>query len=256
MTHARYDAIGDGYASTRREDPDWMRRIDAALGPARTVVNVGAGAGSYEPRGRVVIPVEPSAVMAAQRPADRPAVRAFAHALPLHDKSVDAAMTVLSLHHWDDQQEAGVREMARVARQRVVILTIDPHIEHLMWLMADYLTEVAELDRRIFPPPARVAAWLGGASIEAVPISRDTPDWSLMSFWAHPGRVLDPAARQATSGFARQTDEVVARVVRDVGRDLADGTWDRRYGHLRDLDAYDCGLRLIVADLTRGARDC
>jgi SAM-dependent methyltransferase len=245
---ARYDVIGRGYARTRREDPRRAARIAAALGDARSVVNVGAGAGSYEPRDRPVVAIEPSDVMAAQRPPElAPAIRASAGALPLRDGAVDAAMAVLSLHHWDAEQERGVREMRRVARGPVVIVTYDPRVSGRMWLMADYLPEVAQLDLRIFPSPRRIAAWLGGAvHVEELPIARDTPDWMLGSFWAHPERVLDADARAATSGFARMPPAVVERVVEAVGRDLASGEWDRRHGHLRDLAELDVGLRLIV----------
>ncbi len=201
----RYERIGRGYARTRREDPKLARRIHHALGDARTVVNIGAGAGSYEPRDRYVLAIEPSDVMAEQRPTELPpAIRASAGQLLLLDQSVDAAMAILTVHHWDDEQEAGVREMRRVARGSVVILTYDPDVSGQMWLMAEYLPEVAELDRRIFPSVELLASWLGGRTeVEVVPISRDTPDWTLGSFWAHPERVLDEAARNATSGFAR-----------------------------------------------------
>ena len=244
----RYDSIGQGYARTRREDPDIRARIHSALGDARTVVNVGAGAGSYEPTDRRVIAIEPSDVMAAQRlPEMAPAIRASAGALPLRDASVDAAMSVLSVHHWDEERERGVREMRRVARGPVVIVTYDPRVSASMWLMADYLPEVAALDLQIFPVPELFAQWLGGGvTIEPIPISRDTPDWMLGSFWAHPERVLDAQARFATSGFARMSPDVTDRVVAQVSKDLEDGSWDRRYGTLRNLDAYDVGLRLVV----------
>jgi SAM-dependent methyltransferase len=244
----RYERIGRGYAHTRREDPRLARRIHGALGEARTVVNVGAGSGSYEPRERYVVPIEPSDVMAAQRPPDlAPAIRAGAGALPLRDDSVDAAMAILTVHHWDEDQERGVREMRRVARGAVVILTYDAEVSGQMWLMADYLPEVAELDRRIFPSVEKVADWLGGETrVERVPIPNDTPDWTLGSFWAHPERVLDPVARRATSGFARMPEEVVDRVAMAVGRDLESGAWDRRHGHLRRMREYDAGLRLIT----------
>jgi SAM-dependent methyltransferase len=247
-TPPRYDHIGTGYANTRRPDPRIHESIFAALGDSKTVLNVGAGAGSYEPTDRHVLAVEPSDVMAAQRKPDAaPALRARAEDLPLRDRSMDAAMTVLSVHHWDAGRERGVREMRRVARGPVVIVTFDPRLSGAMWLMADYLPEVAALDHRIFPHPELIATWLGGdVSIEPLPIHRDTPDWMLGSFWAHPERVLDAEARAATSGFARMSPEVLERVVTEVGRDLKDGTWDRRYGHLRSLDEYDVGLRLIV----------
>jgi methyltransferase family protein len=244
----RYDTIGNGYARTRREEPRFAAAIAAALSDARTVVNVGAGTGSYEPRDRHVVAIEPSDVMAAQRPRElAPALRAQAGDLPLRDGAVDAAMTILSLHHWDAQQQLGVRELRRVASGPVVIFTCDPEVSAAMWLMADYLSEVAELDRRIFPRVDELAGWLGGTTrVDVIPIPRDTCDWMLMSFWAHPERVLDPAARNATSGFARMAQAVVDRVVAAVGNDLADGTWDARHGHLRALDAYDAGLRLVV----------
>jgi SAM-dependent methyltransferase len=249
MAAPRYDAIGQGYATLRREDPAVAARIAEALGDARTVVNVGAGAGSYEPRDRHVVAIEPSDVMAAQRPRElAPAIRAGAGELPLRDDGVDAAMAILTVHHWDADLERGVRELRRVARGPVVILTYDPEVSGAMWLMADYLTEVGAMDRKICPPPERLAGWLGGdAGVHVLPIARDTPDWTLMSFWAHPERVLDADARAATSGFARQPPEVVERVVADVGRDLASGAWDERHGHLRALDDHDAGLRLVVA---------
>jgi SAM-dependent methyltransferase len=244
----RYDRIGAGYASMRAEDPALALLIEQALGDARTVVNVGAGAGSYEPADRHVIAIEPSDVMAAQRSPDRvPAIRAFAGDLPLRDASVDAALCVLSLHHWDDEQERGVRELRRVARGPVVIVTFDAAVCARMWLVADYLPEVGELDARIFPPIETLADWLGGpVQATPIPIARDTPDRTFASFWSHPERVLDPDARAATSGFARMSGEVVERVVGAVGEDLERGCWDARHGHLRTLDAYDAGMRLVV----------
>lgn len=247
----RYDQIGHGYSSRRREDPTLSKKIAKALSDARTVVNVGAGAGSYEPHDRLVIPIEPSEVMIRQRPSTGfPAIRASAESLPLFDKDVDAAMAVLSLHHWEPFQEKGARELKRIARDRVVIVTIDPRVSGRMWLMADYLQEVASLDNQIFPLPETISEWLDCTTdIEVVPVSRDTPDWNLMSFWAHPERVLDGAARGATSGFARQTEAVVQRVVTAVAQDLQNGRWERRNGHLRSLDEYDAGLRIITAKL-------
>ncbi|MES2604223.1 MAG: class I SAM-dependent methyltransferase [Pseudomonadota bacterium] len=246
---ARYDTIGHGYSRTRREDPRFAAQIHAALGNARTVVNVGAGTGAYEPADRHVIAIEPSDVMAAQRPLElAPAIRASADSIPLRDRSVDAAMAVLSVHHWDAGCEKGVRELRRVAREAVVILTYDATVSGAMWLMADYLPEVAAMDLRIFPPPEQLAEWLGGkVQITTLPIPNDTPDWMLGAFWAHPERVLDANARAATSGFSRMPANVVDRVVAAVSRDLASGLWDDRHGHLRSLAEFDAGLRLIVA---------
>jgi len=244
----RYETIGRGYAQRRREDPNLKSEIEAALAGAGTIVNVGAGGGSYEPAGSRVIAVEPSDVMVSQRPAGLgPAVRGLAQALPLATDSVEGAMAVLTLHHWHPDQQQGIREMRRVARGPIVVVSIDPVISNRMWLMADYLHEVAELDLQIFPAPAMIASWLGDkAEIRTLPIHRDTPDETLMSFWAHPERVLDEQARNATSGFARQSPEVVQRVVTAVKRDLESGAWEAKHGHLRALDAFDAGLRLIV----------
>lgn len=174
----RCEAIGGGYARTRREDPRVAALIDRALGGARSVVNVGAGTGSYEPPGRHVIAVEPSDVMASQRPSGlAPAIAATAGQLPLRDDSVDAAMAVLTVHHWDAEQKRGIRELSRVARDTVVIVTYDPEVHGSMWLMADYLPEVADLDMRICPRPEQIVAWLGGgAEVQTIETTRDTPD--------------------------------------------------------------------------------
>jgi SAM-dependent methyltransferase len=202
---ARYGQIGGGYSLTRREDPRISSAIRSALGEARSVVNVGAGTGSYEPDDRYVIAVEPSDVMAAQRPPTiPPAIRASAADLPLLDDSVDAAMAVLTIHHWDDELERGIQELRRVARDTVVILTYDPVVSGEMWLMADYLPEAAELDRRTFPAPELLVGWLGGRTrIEVLPIARDTPDWML----ARSGRI-----RNACSTSVRGTRPPVSHV--------------------------------------------
>ena len=249
-TAAQYDTIGQGYSQTRREEPTIRDRIHAALGNARTVVDVGAGAGSYEPSDRHVVAIEPSGVMIAQRPSESaPAICATATNLPLRDDSFDAAMSVVSLHHWDDCQK-GVRELRRVTRGPVILLTYDAEVSGQMWLMADYLPETAALDRQIFPAPEQLGAWLGGRfTVEIVPIPRDCKDWMIGSFWAHPERVLDPEARAATSGFSRMDTQIVERVVSNVSRDLQSGDWDKRYGQLRGLNSFDAGLRLVVASV-------
>ncbi|MGQ0832673.1 MAG: class I SAM-dependent methyltransferase [Microthrixaceae bacterium] len=187
--------------------------------------------------------------MAGQRPSDRvPALRGRAAPLPLRDGSVDAAMAVLTIHHWDEQQERGVRELRRVARGPVIIVTYDADVCAEMWLYRDYLPEAAALDRATFPPIDELVTWLGGSvGVEAVLSSRDTPDWTLGSFWAHPERVLDGDARRATSAFARMDAAVVERVVTSVERDLSNGAWGARNGDLRELAELDVGMRLIVA---------
>ena len=247
-TALRYNTIGHGYSQTRQVGPTIRDRIHAALGGARTVVNVGAGTGSYEPRDRYVLAIEPSEVVAAQMSSGlAPALRANACDLPLRDRSVDAAMALLSLHHWDDCKK-GLSELRPVARGPVVLLTYDAEVSGRMWLMADYAPEIAALDRRVFPDPKQLGQWLREKfTIEVVPIPRNCADWMLGSFWAHPGRVLDPAARAATSGFARLSPHVVERVISEVSRDLKSGAWDDRYERLRTLDSFDAGLRLLIA---------
>jgi len=214
-------------------------------------VNVGAGSGSYEPRELLVVAVEPSAVMVAQRPQDRAcAVRASAGRLPIQDRGVDAAMAVLTIHHWDEELDAGLSELLRVAREAILIVTYDPMVSSRMWLVNDYLPEVGDLDLATFPDIGWLVDRLGGdVEVETVFTARDTPDWTFGSFWAHPERVLDEVARNATSGFARMDTAVVRRVVNDVKRDLEDGSWDRRHGHLRSATEYDAGMRLVVARL-------
>jgi len=237
------------YSRSRRDDPELSAHIAAALGDARTVVSVGAGAGSYEPRDRYVLAVEPSDVMAAQRPVGLArAIRGVADQLPLRDAAVDAAMAILTVHHWDEGQQRGVRELRRVARGPVVIVTFDADVCAQMWLTREYMPEVADLDRRIFPAIGQLCDWLGGeVTVETVPVAADTPDWTLASFWAHPERVLDPQARAATSGFARMSDAVVDRVTAAVKRDLKTGVWDEHHGELRTLSSLDVGQRLVVA---------
>jgi SAM-dependent methyltransferase len=246
---ARYDTIGSGYAAFRREDPLLTAQIERALGEAGSVINVGAGTGSYEPADRYVVAVEPSDVMAGQRPPQRaPAVRATADALPYRDDAFDAAMAILTVHHWDDTQARGVAELRRVARGPVIVVTFDIAVCGEMWLMRDYLPEIAALDRGIFPSLDQLTTWMGGeVSVEAVPIGADTPDWHLASYWAHPERVLDDGARNATSGFARMPAEVVQRAVAELRHDLESGVWERRNGHLRALDECDVGMRLLVS---------
>lgn len=247
---AAYDRIGRGYAQTRRPDPRIAARIRAALGDARSVVNVGAGAGAYEPEGVEVLAVEPSQVMIAQRPPGAaPAIQACAEALPLADGAVDAAMAVLTIHHWADARR-GIAEMLRVARDRVVVVTLDPDVAGAMWLY-EYAPEIAKLTRETFPPMAGLTRWLGGAHVEPVPIPRDCTDLFLEAFWSRPELVLDARARAGTSGFARLPPGIERRIVAAVRSDLRSGEWDRRHSHLRACAAYDGGLRILTSRAAR-----
>ncbi|MCA9578649.1 MAG: hypothetical protein R3B40_21025 [Polyangiales bacterium] len=162
---------------------------------------------------------------------------------------------IMTVHHWDEGLWAGLGELARVARERVVILTLDARVSSGLWLLRDYLPELAELEARIFPALEDLAARLGGrTAVEVVPLSRDTPDGMLVSFWGTPAAVLDPARRAATSGFARLPPAVVDRAVCALRDDLASGAWDARNGALRTQAAWDVGLRLVVSELA-GAPD-
>ncbi len=246
----RYDTIGSGYAERRRPDPRIAAAIEEALGDARTVLNVGAGTGSYEPTDRPVVAIEPSLAMALQRPQHLPpAVLGVAESLPLADKSVDAALAALTIHHWSDQRR-GIQELLRVTRRRVVLLTIDPDVEAEMWLFTDYVPEVAVRDRLEFPSVEQVAAWLGqNVTVRTLPVPADCTDGFLLSFWSRPEAVLDPRARRATSGFARLDDEVEAVAVARLAADLQSGAWDRTHGALRTAASLDVGLRLVIAEL-------
>jgi SAM-dependent methyltransferase len=246
-TSIDYERLGHGYAERRRPDPRIAAQIHAALGDARTVVNVGAGAGSYEPLDRYVIAVEPSATMRAQRPSElAPAIDASAERLPLDNDSVDAGMAVLTLHHWTDP-EAGLRELRRVVRGPVIVVTFDLHVLASFWLIDEYLPEVLEDDRERFPPIERVSRALGGATVEPVPVPADCTDGFFEAFYSRPECYLDPAVRAAHSAWPRMPPGVKERCVARLRDDLESGAWDARHGELRDLPTYDAGLRLIAS---------
>ena len=242
---ARYDAIGRTYTATRGTDPRIAARIWDALGDARTVVNVGAGTGSYEPPDRAVTAVEPSAVMIAQRPPGAaPAVQASAEALPFDDASFDAAMAVLTLHHWSDLR-AGCAELRRVARDRVVVFSWDPTYVGRMWLGPEYFPQHAGEDVEGFPSLADQAAALG-AEVEVVPIPWDCRDGFFSAFWRRPEAYLDPAVRAGISTLAKRSEEELAEGLARLRADLESGAWARRHADLLERDALDLGYRLFV----------
>jgi len=242
-----YDSIGHTYAVTRRTEPRIAARIWAALGDARTVLNVGAGTGSYEPPGRDVIAVEPSALMRAQRPpGTAPCVAALAESLPFEDQSFDAAMAVSTVHHWQDPI-AGLREMRRVAR-RVVVFTFDATDSgwrRRFWLTRDYLPEAADL--LVGRPELTVQAGAIGACIEPVFVPWDCADGFFEAYWRRPEAYLDDRVRRGVSVWARLGPEVERRAVRNLRDDLVSGRWAERNSDLVTLDAADLGLRLLVA---------
>jgi len=244
---ADYGSIGRGYASIRQPDPRIEAIVWSALGDAKTVVNVGAGAGSYEPRDREVTAVEPSASMRAERPADRvPAIDATSEALPFDDDSFDAAMASVTVHQWP-QLEKGLREMRRVSRGPVVILTFSPQVPEPWWQPV-YVPELFEVEARRMPELDRVAAALGGeVEVRVVPIPADCIDGFGQAFFARPERTLDPDVRRAMSAWSFLPADVVQRYERELGDDLASGAWDETWGSFRTMASFDGGLRLVIA---------
>jgi len=241
-----YDTIGATYTVTRRTEPRIAARIWAALGDARTVLNVGAGTGSYEPPGREVTAVEPSAVMRAQRPPGAaPCVAAVAESLPFEDQSFDAAMAFSTVHHWQDPI-AGLREMRRVAR-RVVVFTFDASTtgwHRRFWLTRDYLPEFAGL--LVGRPSLTEQARAIGARMEPVLIPWDCADGFFEAYWRRPKAYLDDHVRRGVSVWARVGPEVEQRAVRSLRDDLVSGRWVERNRDLVALDAAELGLRLLV----------
>ena len=247
MTHASYDQIGRGYTATRRPDPRLAAAISAALGDAGTVVNVGAGAGAYEPVAASVVAVEPSWLMIRQRsrPASR-AVQAIAEALPFRAATFDAALAVLTIHHWTDWRQ-GIAEMKRVAK-RVVLFTFDTAAVRHFWLTETYFPELVELDRKRSPSIAELVRALGDCTVDRIAVPHDCADGFLAAFWRRPEAYLDSNVRAAMSGFALLDQNVVARGIARLQSDLESGVWDRDHGHLRSLDALDAGYRLLATN--------
>jgi SAM-dependent methyltransferase len=241
---AVYDRIGIGYADLRVPDPRVAQHVVDALGDARTVVNVGAGAGSYEPV-RTVLAVEPSPVMLAQRPpGSAPAVQAVAEALPLRDLACDAALAVLTTHHWSDPG-AGLDELARVSRRQVVLTWDQRFTAGRFWLLRDYLPEAAEREAGLAALDAVVAHW-PDARVEVVPVPWDCTDGFFAAYWRRPEAFLVPAVRAAISGLALLDPRLVQDAVRRLGDDLASGAWQERYADLLALEELDCGYRLVI----------
>ena len=240
-----YDTIGATYSVTRRTEPRIAAQVWAALGDAGTVLNVGAGTGSYEPSDRDVTAVEPSAIMRAQRPAGAAlCVAATAESLPFDDKSFDAAMAFATVHHWQDPI-AGLREMRRVAR-RVVVFTCDTSDRswrRRFWLTRDYLPEVAASRVGLATELARTI----GARMEPVLIPWDCADGFFEAYWRRPEAYLDEHVRRGISVWTSVGPDAEQRAVRSLRDDLASGRWVERNRDLLDLEAAELGLRLLVA---------
>ncbi|HUQ39567.1 MAG TPA: methyltransferase domain-containing protein [Acidimicrobiales bacterium] len=243
---AVYDRIGTTYTAHRRPDPRIAALIRARLGAIGPVLDVGAGAGAYEPDDLAVVAVEPSVTMIAHRPAGAgPVVRGVAEALPLASQSCAAGMAVFTVHHWTDPL-AGLAEVRRVVRGPIVVLTWEAEAADRFWLVDDYVPMAKTLDQHT-PSPERVAEALGGGSIETVPVPSDCIDGFFVAYWARPEAYLDPSVRACISGLARLPAHGVEPGMARLAGELADGTWHDKYGHLLDHDTYDGGYRLVTS---------
>ncbi len=254
MPAAIYDSVcgghllAEGYALRRRPDPRIAAELMSALGDARTIVNVGAGAGSYEPTGRAVLAVEPSEMMIKQRLANAaPCARASAEALPFADKSFDAAMAVLTIHHWTDWR-LGLAEMRRVARRGIVLLTFDAEASDF-WLTRDYFPEINEHDRQVMPTLSAMKQHLGTCQSAPVRVPHDCLDGFLGAYWRRPHAYLDPDVRRSMSSFAKLNAE---NGLRKLASDLESGVWRKRNADLLDVEALDVGYRQIRWDFEPG----
>jgi SAM-dependent methyltransferase len=244
-----YDRIGVGYAAVRLPDPRLAAVITEAIGDAETVLNVGAGTGSYEPQDRAVVAVEPSSVMLAQHPGAR-RVQAMAEHLPFDDATFDVAMAILTVHHWDDLHR-GLGELRRVSRRQVVF-TWDPDHRPDLWIVADYIPAIGALEAARFAFVPQIVAALKAHTVSAFEIPHDFTDGFQAAFWRRPERYLDPAIRAASSTFASLPREVVEPGIARLRRDLESGQWHETYGHLLSMERIDYGHRLIVAGESGG----
>ena len=244
---AAYDEIGRGYREHRRADPRLEAAIWAALGDARSVINVGAGTGSYEPPDREVLAVEPSAVMIGQRPPGAArAVQATAEALPAADHSFDAGMAVLTMQHWSDV-DRGLAELRRVVRERIVLVTMDVAKLAELWMISDYLPGMIAGHTSSFPSIEHLREALPNVTVAPLPVPRDCTDRFLAALWAQPEALLDPDLRRATSAWHQVSPEGASSALEALRADLESGRWDERHGHLREQPEHDVGLRIVTA---------
>jgi len=240
-----YDRIGVGYATIRLPDRRLAALIHQAIGDAETVLNVGAGAGSYEPPGRAVVAVEPSSVMLAQHRGTR-RVQGVAEHLPFDDAAFDVAMAVMTVHHWDDL-DRGLAELRRVSRRQVVF-TWDPEHRPQLWIVADYVPAIGAMEGARFARIPHIVSTLGARSVSTFEIPHDFTDGFQAAYWRRPEMYLDPAIRSASSTFASLPRQAVEPGIERLRRDLDSGHWHRTYGDLLSKERVDYGYRLIVAE--------
>ncbi|MGY4098210.1 class I SAM-dependent methyltransferase [Nocardia sp. R16R-3T] len=245
---ALYDHTGQSYARTRQPDPRIAAVVDDAVRGMDSVANIGAGSGSYEPTG-TVIAIEPSEVMIEQRPPGAaPAVQAVAEQLPMHTDAVDAALAILTVHHWTDL-DRGIAEMKRIARRRIVILTWDHTVYREFWLVRDYLPAAGDTDARLAVAPARLADLLGDISIIPIPVPHDCVDGFGGAYWRRPEAYLDETVRAGMSMLAMTPAALLRDGLSRLRDDLATGVWARRHGELLGESRLDLGYRLVIAEL-------
>jgi SAM-dependent methyltransferase len=241
-----YDLLGVGYRAVRR--PDWRiaAQVRAALGEVGPVINVGAGAGSYEPEDLDVVAVEPAVTMLRQRSLGAaPAVRALAEELPFPSQCFAAGMAILTVHHWSDPV-IGLAELRRVVRGPIVVMSWDADVFRDYWMVTEYVPASGDLDREV-PSPVEIAELLGGGAVEAVPVPADCTDGFYAAWWRRPEAYLDASVRAAISGLARLDPDLVDPGIRKLSDDITSGRWNRRHANLLTLDTYDAGYRLVVA---------
>lgn len=248
VDQAHYDRTGQTYAQTRQPDPRIAAAINQALSGIDTVANIGAGTGSYEPAG-TVIAIEPSRVMIAQRPAGAaPAVQAIAEQLPIRSSAVDAALGVLTVHHWSDLNQ-GIAEMLRIARRRVVLLTWDHTIFRRFWLLRDYLPAAARTDADLAVRMSQLTSLLGDVTTIPVLVPHDCTDGFGGAYWRRPHAYLDPTVQAGMSLFAMTPKPALQQGLARLSADLESGRWDRDHKNLLGAQQLDLGYRLLIAQV-------
>ncbi len=241
-----YDTHDQGYAQQRRTDPRIAALIHKALGSSRTILNIGAGAGSYEPQDRYVLALEPSAAMRAQRPPHlSPAIHGIAENLPFDDQSIDASMAMITIHQWQSA-EKGLAEMRRVTRGPILVLTFDGDALDRFWL-ADYAPELITAERRRYPAIDFIQTHLGGKTqVQTIPIPIDCIDGFTEAYYARPEKFIDPTVRKSQSAWGFVDPQAQSRFVQTLAHDLNSGAWDKRYGQWRNKPYFEGSLRLIM----------